>query len=1583
MMRHHRITAGMPAQRKGIAGGAPTRRRRITMRTLVPLLVTALILQLSLMVFSPIASPAAADRISSAPNLDNSLMNGTDQELKAADIDHHHTGTAADTYYCAAKHSCVYGGEWGHQPPSTISQAGGVGTWSVDSATLISATYGTAVYLIGDTGWWVQYNAFNAGPIGTSYAQCAIHDSYDIVTYTSVNGTTAGMTNRYICSAVLNGSSPKTGEFSLSSATPVAHHASGAGADLPLDTYCASEVPWNCHWTLAHESEYVYTEPNQVKVINCHPKNSNAGTVTESVTTTTSYAETIAFDSITTFSVSVPGIIKASTQLHLGHTWGKSSSKSYTEGLTVQPGRWAQLELSYPVHTMDGSVSYTLGNDSWVLDNVSFSYPKELNGKLVTVGGDVEPGDCRSGSSKLTVATSPAVPMTGQPVTYTATVDTEDDPSISAPARGGSVSFVDSDGTLLCPARPVVNKIAQCTATVVHNGADHLISAKYSGDAYWSKAWYSTVVRNAPQTYSTPPTYLDSSTPAGQNVLQSCKLAPQSCTSTTDSSVTEFEPYQNLGGSVAGCVDGATASQTLSWTYSTTDSNTLGLWASLGSDFPAGLNVGQEFDIDYTTTNTTGTTISGGFTAGLGYVGQLQTASLRTRNTGSVVFSNGDQTTVVRNVSTSWLAVRNPETVAANPANSMYRLLSSPALPGNPCKGTTTATRITATTNDFNAERTAQYQATVLADDGKAPTGTVTFTNGDKVICKDVAVTSMTSAASASCPVPLDKAGTSEVKASYSGILGLDTSATYLPSSDTTNLTVLAATTSVQLVNNGLIAGQHSDLIAVVASTDSFGAPGAKPTGTVTFSDENGPICGPIKKITTVYHCDFIPATTGNHTYVAAYSGSDTTKPATSSPTTFAVKAAATVKATASSNAVGVGIAVPLSATVSGGPGLGVPTGSVTFTDGSTLLCQRDLSNATASCAASMPTAGSRSIAVQYSGDSTYASASTTLTMTVRDATAMTLTAATPNPSVLLAQTYTATVSSTQLTDGIVTFWDGDSLMCSVAVSSTARSAVCRQAFTTAGAHAITAKYSGDIANGPGQATLTDTVSLIKTKITAPAPSAIQAIGSSTTLSAQVAIDPPAEIGDFFNGRVTITDGGSTLCTATAVGTNTAPAACKYAFTSAGIHHLTVAFSGDQYNQPSSTTVDVTVRASTSVLLFSSVAAPAWNTPQAFQVTMMNVDPTPGTITFLDGTQPLCTITPTLVRILNSNWANASCPMGAQRPGSHTITARYSGDGTYAPAEATLTEVVASTATSITPGATVAPQKVGSSMLLSAAVATQNPARTGLVRFSEGGIDLCGPLGLPASGIASVACGHVFDTVGSHLVTISYSGDAYESASTAQFTLTMTAEATSGSPLTATADCRTGLISWTQLNTLPDPVTLSADSTIENLSPMMQLNVAPGLSMTGSTRTPGGVTRPVTTIMTSTITTTSRGPLNATMPTSCSADVVGGIGARTVGTMVNGHVRFSGLVAGTQYGATFTLTDQKGTLCGTASAYQAVASTGTLDITSSDLKVCGLGVNTLRVTDVYDTNWVYYTGWAHLAVPSGGTAMSFEVLPSS
>jgi hypothetical protein len=226
----------------------------------------------------------------------------------------------------------------------------------------------------------------------------------------------------------------------------------------------------------------------------------------------------------------------------------------------------------------------------------------------------------------------------------------------------------------------------------------------------------------------------------------------------------------------------------------------------------------------------------------------------------------------------------------------------------------------------------------------------------------------------------------------------------------------------------------------------------------------------------------------GSHSITAVYNGDSNFTGSTSAALTQSVLLDTTVTVASSNhNPATYGQAITFTATVTPtSPAGGIPTGTVTFMDGTTVLGTGTLNSASqATFTTSLLTAGSHSITAVYGGDVDYAgSTSAILTQTVSQANTSTTLTSSANPdSYGQPVTFTAAVTSfagAQPT-GTVQFWDGSTLLGTGTLVWDATTGQMKATFTTSslsrGTHSIHATYLGDSNfNGSASSNVTETV---------------------------------------------------------------------------------------------------------------------------------------------------------------------------------------------------------------------------------------------------------------------------------------------------------------------------------------------------------------------------------------------------------------------------------------------------------------------------------------------------------------------------
>ena len=383
-----------------------------------------------------------------------------------------------------------------------------------------------------------------------------------------------------------------------------------------------------------------------------------------------------------------------------------------------------------------------------------------------------------------------------------------------------------------------------------------------------------------------------------------------------------------------------------------------------------------------------------------------------------------------------------------------------------------------------------------------------------------------------------------------------------------------------------------------------------------------------------------------------------------------------------------------------------------------------------------------------------------TVNLTIHGTTTTTLTAA-PDPSVFgQSKTLTATVSSSGIATGTVSFYDGAALLGTASVSAGVAT------FTTSafavGTHSLTAVYSGDSSfSGSTSSVDTATVTQASTATTltsAPNPSVF---GQPVTLTATVtAVAPGAGTP---TGTVSFYDGAILINTATVNGSGVA----SFTLTPAaiGTFPLTAVYNGDtNYTSSTSLVDDLTVdQADTTTTLTAAPDPSVFGQSATLTATVAAVAPgagtATGTVTFYDGGAPIGTVT--------LSGGVATLTTSSLSVGTHSLTAVYNGDTDFHFSESSVdTKTVTQAATTTTLTSAPDPSVFGQSETLTATVTAVAPGAgtaTGMVSFFDGATLL---------GTASVSGGVATFTTstlsaGSHALTAVFGGDSSFTSSTA------------------------------------------------------------------------------------------------------------------------------------------------------------------------------------------------------------------------
>jgi hypothetical protein len=250
----------------------------------------------------------------------------------------------------------------------------------------------------------------------------------------------------------------------------------------------------------------------------------------------------------------------------------------------------------------------------------------------------------------------------------------------------------------------------------------------------------------------------------------------------------------------------------------------------------------------------------------------------------------------------------------------------------------------------------------VVAPGSGIPTGTVTFKDN----LTTLATVALNASGIAAFSTSSLAAGAHSITAAYAGS-GNFSGSTSSAVAQTVNK-ANSATTLTSSVNPSLI-GQTVTFTAVVQPQVGSGVP----TGNVTFKDGLTTLATVALNASGVAAFSTSGLAVGVHSITAAYAGSGNFNASTSVTLSQTVHESTTTTLTSSVNPAVLGQTVTFTATVAVvAPGSGIPTGTVTFKDGSTTLATVALNaGGVAAFSSSGLAVGSHNITAAYAGDST------------------------------------------------------------------------------------------------------------------------------------------------------------------------------------------------------------------------------------------------------------------------------------------------------------------------------------------------------------------------------------------------------------------------------------------------------------------------------------------------------------------------------------------------------------------------------------------------------------------------------------
>jgi YVTN family beta-propeller protein len=539
-----------------------------------------------------------------------------------------------------------------------------------------------------------------------------------------------------------------------------------------------------------------------------------------------------------------------------------------------------------------------------------------------------------------------------------------------------------------------------------------------------------------------------------------------------------------------------------------------------------------------------------------------------------------------------------------------------------------------------------------------------------------------------------------------------------------------------------------------VTFTATVTGSGGTPTGSVIFLSASSVQLAVVNL--TNGKASFTPSSSilplGSLSLTAVYSGDIAFLPSTSLNLTEVVEQAIdTVTGLLSSNssaAFGAPITLSVNVTASGL----IPTGLVTFLDGSTQIGTGTLTSGATSLAISTLSVGKHTLSAVFGGATgLLGSTSVSLTQTIIQATPLISITANANP-IVFGQPLTLNITVLGvggiLPSGLITLTDGSTTLGNVTLNGSGVGSFVASTLG-AGTHSITALIAAD-SNflSALSSALTETINKAASTvnmITSPNPATA---GQPITLSATVTGPGGTPVGS-----VNFMDGGTSLGTANLVN---GVANLTTATLGQGTHTLTGAFGGTSnllngVSSGVSQLVNPSTANTASTTSLTVAPSPAtFGQAVSLTVTVTGNGGTPtGSVTFVDGSTTIGTAT------LSGGAASFSAT--ALGGGAHSLTAIYGGDNTFLTStSAVIGETVDQAASVVVVTSSANPSTVGQAVTFSATVTGPGGTPTGSVTFKDGATVLgTGSLASGATSFTSTALAQ-----GAHTITAAYGGSA-------------------------------------------------------------------------------------------------------------------------------------------------------------------------------------------------------------------------------
>ena len=654
------------------------------------------------------------------------------------------------------------------------------------------------------------------------------------------------------------------------------------------------------------------------------------------------------------------------------------------------------------------------------------------------------------------------------------------------------------------------------------------------------------------------------------------------------------------------------------------------------------------------------------------------------------------------------------------------------------------------------------FSAFVGFSGNPVPTGTVTFTEGNALLM--TVQLDPTSPGAATFSTSSLSVGVHTITASYSGDSNFGPASASV--TETINSSFVSTATVVHSSLNPSAVGQSVRFSAQIIAPSNP----TNPIGIVTFYDDST-FLGTAPVVTSGSGEEFVHLATldpistlseGSHPIHASYSGSNIYAGSNSATLSQVVQAASVLPTNtalnSSLNPSVFGQSVTLNIAVTAGSG--IPTGSVTIYDDTTLLITLALDgNGQAAFTTSSFSVGIHNLTAGYSGDTNFAaSTSAPVSQTVQPppaaATNTSLTSSI-NPSAAgQSITLTATVSSDAGTPaGSVDFMENSTVLGTVNLNG---GTATFDVSPAVGPHTFIAVYGGNTDFAGSSASLDQVVNApqpVATTINLDSSANPSSFGQTITITAMV-----SGSGGIPSGTVDFNWGSSTF---TQTLDSSGQATFSTSVLAVGTTKVTVVYSGDSNFAGSTASLDLVVnQAATTIGVTSSPNPSTYGQLVSFTATVSSNGGTPtGTVTFTVGA---ISATVTIAS------GQAVFTISNLTVGATSVSAVYSGDNNFLGSTSTSAppQTVNQATTGTTLKSSLNPSVAGVPVDFTATVTSGNGlVPTGSVQFQDGS-SVLGTVAL-SGGQAKLTVSSL--NAGSHTIVAAYSGDANFQASASQF----------------------------------------------------------------------------------------------------------------------------------------------------------------------------------------------------------------------